>query len=440
VEKIIGIFGLNRGRLLRKVVGINFEFNLGAAMKNSWMWVGLGVVAGLFAGSAGAQDWPQWRGTDRDAKVTGFTAPSTWPKQFTQKWKVSVGIGDTTPALVGDKLYVLSRVGAEEVISCLNIADGKPIWSDKYATPAVSGASAREHSGPRSTPAVVDGKVVTLGVTGVASCLDASTGKVIWRKDEFPGAWPQFYTSYSPIVADGKAIFLLGGGAKSAAVAYDLEKGDVKWKTDGVAPAYASGSLLMVDGVKQIAVMADADVVGIGVVDGKVLWKVSFPVAGRAYNAATPMVTDGQTVIITGQGRGTQAVRIEKQGDGFTAKPLWKNAQVGTAFNTPVIKDGFIYGLSDRNQLFCLDLKTGETKWTDTTNRGSNYGTLVDAGSVIFAQAQNGNLAVFAPDSSAFKEAANVKVAEKSVFSYPIISGKKVIVRDVDSVTLWTIE
>jgi outer membrane protein assembly factor BamB len=152
------------------------------------------------------------------------------------------------------------------------------------------------------------------------------------------------------------------------------------------------------------------------------------------------MVVDGQTVIIAGQGRGTLAVKIEKQGDAFAVKEVWKNTQVGVAFNTPIVKEGFIYGLSDRSVYFCLDLKTGETKWNDTTNRGSNYGSLVDAGSVIFAQAQNGNLAVFSPDGSAYKELANVKVAEKSVFAYPIISGKRVFVRDMDSVTMWAIE
>ena len=136
------------------------------------------VVCGfvLAAGIVSAQDWPQWRGANRDGKATGFTAPATWPKELKQEWKVTVGPGDSTPALVGDKLFVFTRDGAEEVILCLNAADGKEIWRDKYPAPAVTGAAGR-HPGPRSSPTVADGKVVTLGVGGTVSCLDAGIGQ-----------------------------------------------------------------------------------------------------------------------------------------------------------------------------------------------------------------------------------------------------------------------
>src|ERR1039457_7253741 len=129
------------------------------------------AVAGLLAiiaGCALAQDWPQWRGANRDAKASGFTAPKTWPKELTQKWKVSVGLGDATPALVGNNLYVFPRRGDDEVIRCLDAGNGKELWQEKYAPKAVSGPAA-QHSGPRSSPSVADGKVVTLGVGGVLS-------------------------------------------------------------------------------------------------------------------------------------------------------------------------------------------------------------------------------------------------------------------------------
>ncbi|HUV66205.1 MAG TPA: PQQ-binding-like beta-propeller repeat protein, partial [Sedimentisphaerales bacterium] len=122
------------------------------------------VVIG--ASCAWAQDWPQWRGPDRDGKVAGFTAPQTWPQELKLKWSVPVGQGDSTPALVGDKLYVCTRQGDEEATLCLDARTGKELWNDKYAAQAVTGAASR-HPGPRSSPAVADGKVVTLGVGGV---------------------------------------------------------------------------------------------------------------------------------------------------------------------------------------------------------------------------------------------------------------------------------
>ena len=82
-----------------------------------------------------SQDWPQWRGTNRDGKVTGFTSPKTWPEQLTQKWKVTVGLGDATPALVKDRIYVYSKVGENEVLSCIDVATGKQIWQSQVIRP-----------------------------------------------------------------------------------------------------------------------------------------------------------------------------------------------------------------------------------------------------------------------------------------------------------------
>ena len=94
------------------------------------------------AGSVLAQDWPQWRGANRDGKASGFTAPEKWPQQLTPKWKVTVGTGDSTPALVGDKLYVFARQGGDEVTLCLDAATGKEVWQDKSAAEEVKGPSA----------------------------------------------------------------------------------------------------------------------------------------------------------------------------------------------------------------------------------------------------------------------------------------------------------
>ena len=168
-------------------------------MKNASRVIGTGVLAGAFLGAGVllAQDWPQWRGPGRDGKASGFEAPAAWPQELGQGWKAQVGAYDSTPALVGDRLYVFARQGGDEVTLCLNAADGKEVWTDRFAVAGISGPAARAHAGPRSSPAVADGKVVTLGVTGVLSCLDAASGKVLWRKEDIKGA-PRFFTSSSP--------------------------------------------------------------------------------------------------------------------------------------------------------------------------------------------------------------------------------------------------
>ena len=409
-------------------------------MRTARRWVGLMAVGVMLiaGGAAQGQDWPQWRGPNRDGKVTGFVAPQTWPQALKQVWKVTVGAGDATPALVGDRLYVFVRQGDEEVTLCLNAADGKEIWHDKYAAQAVTGAPAR-HPGPRSSPTVADGKVVTLGVGGVLSCLDAATGKVVWRDKEFTQAVPKFFTGMSPIVVDGMCIAHLGGPGEGALLGLDLATGQVKWKWTGDGPAYASPVLLTVDGTKQIVTVTEKSLVGVAAADGKLLWQVSASAEGRFYNSATPIV-DGQTVIYTGQGAGTKAVRIEKQGGVFVAKEIWSNAEIGTGFDTPVLKDGLVFGLSDKGNLFCLNARTGGTAWTDATKRGGGFAAVLDAGACLLALPSDSVLLAFKPSDKAYAELAHIKVADTPVYAHPVIAGKRIFVKDQDALALWTLE
>jgi len=398
-----------------------------------------GCLVVMIASCAVAQDWPQWRGPNRDGKVSGFTAPKKWPKELTEKWKTTVGLGDATPALVGDRLYVFTRQGGDEVTLCLNAGNGKEVWRDKYAAQAVTGAASR-HPGPRSSPTVANGKVVTLGVGGVVSCLNAADGKVVWRKDPFPKVVPRFFTSMSPIIVDGMAIAHLGGKGNGAIIAYNLASGNEKWRWADEGPEYASPVLLTVGGTKQIVTLAEKSIVGIGVANGKLLWQLPFVPVKRAYNAATPIV-DGQMVIYTGGGRGTKAVKIEKKGDGFTAKELWSNPDVATQFNTPVLKDGLLFGLSNRSNLFCINAQTGQTAWTDTTTRGrGGFAAIVNAGSVILALPSNSELIVFKPSGKAYSELASIKVSETPTYAQPVIAGNRIFIKDQETMTMWTIE
>ena len=108
---------------------------------NRSIGVMVGCVVLICAAHVVAQDWPQWRGANRDGKVAGFTAPATWPETLIEKWKTTVGSGDATPALVGQRLFVFARQGDDEVTLCLSAADGSQLWQDKYAAQAVTGAA-----------------------------------------------------------------------------------------------------------------------------------------------------------------------------------------------------------------------------------------------------------------------------------------------------------
>ena len=402
----------------------------------------VGALAGgliLMSGTAGlAQDWPQWRGANRDGKVAGFTAPQNWPAELARKWSVTVGAGDATPALVDGKLYVFARQADAEVTLCLSASDGKELWRDTHAAQAATGPGAR-HPGPRSSPTVAAGKVVTLGVAGVLSCLDAGTGEVLWRKDPFPNVVPRFFTSMSPLVVDGMCVAHLGGAGNGAMIAYDLTSADEKWRWDAEGPDYASPVLLTVDGSKQIVTLTEKSIVGIGAADGKLLWQLPFEPQRRAYNSATP-IASGDTVIVTGAARGTKALKIERQGDGFAAKELWSNAEIATQFNTPVLKDGLLFGLTNRSNLFCLNAKTGETAWLDTAQHGRGFAAVLDAGAVMLALPNTSELIVFKPDAERYAELARIKIADTPTYAHPLVAGNSIFVKDQETLALLLLE
>jgi outer membrane protein assembly factor BamB len=187
-----------------------------------------------------------------------------------------------------------------------------------------------------------------------------------------------------------------------------------------------------------IVVQTEKNLISVAVTDGKLLWQVASPAERRFYNSATPIV-DGQTVIYTGQGQGTRAVKIQKEGDNFIAKELWRNEELGTGFNTPVLKDGWLFGLSDRGKLFCMNAGTGKTAWIDDTDY-KNFGAILDAGSVILALPSNSELIAFKPDEKEYAEVAHIKVADTPTYAHPVIAGKRIYVKDEEALTMLMVE
>jgi len=419
------------------------------------------ALFGLVSFSLTAADWPQWRGPNRDAKVSDFKIPVTWPKELKQEWRVEVGDGAATPALVGNMLFIHTREGGDEVVRCLDASNGKEIWQQKYA--AQPSTDPAHFEGPRSSPAVADGKIVTLGARGMLSCFDAESGKKLWSKDEFR-TWPQFFVASSPIIVDGLCIAQLGGENNGSLVAYDLTTGTQKWQWREAPTAYASPMLMTAGGMKLIIAQVGDGIAAINAADGTKVWDT---IDRGRYNAVTPIV-DGDTLIyLIGSAK---AVKFEKDGDKFIAKNLWTNPQNRLNFNTPILKDGMLIGLSERHELFCFNTQTGKTPWTAPLPRltamaggdpgggkgkgkggfgkgggggmraDAGYGSIVDAGSVLMALIPSGQLLIIGPSGTEFKQLASYKVSDKPTYAYPIVAGNRIYIKDKDSVTLWTVE
>ncbi|HEY2784034.1 MAG TPA: PQQ-binding-like beta-propeller repeat protein [Fimbriiglobus sp.] len=438
-------------------------------------WI-LGTACGFAAlATASAGDWPQWRGPTSNNKVVDFKVPATWPAKLSQKWKTPVGNGVSCPVLAGDKVYAFARVDGDEVITCLDANTGNKLWSDKFPAKAPN-PPAQNFPGPRATPAVGDGYVVTFGVEGTISCYDAATGKLAWRKENT--GKPRFSTAASPLIADGLAVVFVGGDNKGALTAYDLKTGEPKWKWTGEGAMYGSPVLATIDGTKQVVTLAARSLAGVAFADGKLLWKTPFT---SQYNSGTPVV-DGDTIYVSAQRMGTIAFKITKDGDKFTAKQEWKKPFATTNYNSPILKDGLLYALAGGGgggmggggrggrgggggrggrgggggggrgmgggagvpnvgsaTLTCLDAKTGDTKWKMDTPLG-DCGEVFDVGSYLLALTNKSELIAFKPSDKAFEEVAKYKVSDSATWAAPIITGNRIFVKDKDSVILWTVE
>jgi outer membrane protein assembly factor BamB len=321
-------------------------------------------------------------------------------------------------------------------------------------------------------------------VRGTLTCLDASSGKVLWRKDDFSGAAPKFYTSSSPLIADGMCVAILGSTDDGAIVAYYLDKGEQKWKWTGDGAAYASPVMMTVGDAKLIVAETNGKIVALSAADGKLMWETPFATQGMGgYNAATPVV-EGQTIIYSGSKRGTRAVKLEKEGDKLSAKELWKNDEKSVQFSTPVVKDGKVYGITEGNELFCLSLEDGKTLWAEQVGPaggggggrargpdgaapggqrqgggpgvpaggrgggggrgmgggGRGYGSIVDAGHVLLALTPASDLIVFQPGDKAFTQVAKIKVATTPTYAYPVLAGKRIFIKDQNAVTAYVVE
>ncbi|MCK5192617.1 MAG: PQQ-binding-like beta-propeller repeat protein, partial [Desulfobulbaceae bacterium] len=232
----------------------------------------------------------------------------------------------------------------------------------------------------------------------------------------------------------------LGGAGNGAIIAYEMNSGNELWRWAEEGPDYGSPVLLTIDSKKMIVSPTEKSIIGVGLSDGKLLWKLPFVPQSRAYNAATPIV-HGNTVIYTGAGRGTHAVQIEKQGEDFVVSELWSNADLAVQFNTPVLKQNLLYGYSNTGILFCLDAVTGQTAWTDTIKHDrSGFAAILDVGPVIMALPSSSELIVFKPLKEEYSELANIKIADLPTYATPVVAGNRIYIKDEQSITLWKIK
>ena len=400
------------------------------------VFVGLSIAV---AGQNRTSDYTQWRGPNRDGAAAGFTAPATWPEKLTQKWKVEVGTGYATPLVVGNRLYMFSRQGGDEVMSALDPANGKVLWRTAYPIAVEMHPAATKHGpGPKSTPVFADGKLFSIGFAGTVTAFDAATGKQLWQK---PGTTPlPMFNShaFSPIVDRGLVIFHTGGHMQGALTAFDVNTGAVKWSWAGDGPGYGSPVIAEFGGTRQLVTITQGKIVSVDPATGALLWERPY-VSANFTNAVTPVVY-GQTLIVSGNGGPTVAVAVKKENNQWVTSTAWENADVQYRLSNSVLVGDTLFGLSSRNmgQYFSIDPKTGKTLWTSEPRQAGNA-AVVYAGDLVFSLEDTGDLKVFRRGATAFEMVKKYTVAESETWTQPTFIGNRIFVKDVSNLALWTL-
>ena len=401
------------------------------------------IVVGFvvtFVVSVAAQ-WPQWRGPNRDGVVAAANVPSAWPAKPTIKWTQKVGEGYSTPVVANGCIFVHGRQDPEETVVALDLATGTPVWTAKYRSAFNKNKYANEMSkGPFSTPLVANGIVYTLGTSAVLSAFDEATGALKWRKDwskEIDTSKMFTGTAMSPIIDSGVLVVHVGDDGAGAFHAFDPATGAENWTLAGHGPGYASPIVASFGDTRQLITMTDKAVVGIAVADGKELWQVPFPDEWNE-NIVTPVVS-GEVLIVSGIRKGTFGYRIARTGTAFAATQVWHNGDMPMYMSSPVVDAGIVYGFSNRRkgQLFALDATSGRVRWA-TEGRTSANVALQIAGPNLVVLTTDGDLIVVKRSAEKYEELQRYKVADSQTWAQPVLLKDGVLIRDVDSVKLWS--
>ncbi len=392
---------------------------------------------------ATAADWPQWRGPQRDgiSRETGLL--KTWPEDGPKLiWQIdNVGDGYSTPAVVGDRMYLMSNQGDEnEFVKALSVKDGAEIWSVRVGKVGVNRGP--QYPGARSTP-TVDGKLLyALGSDGDLVCLERDSGNIRWQKNlrsDFGGRHGAWAYAESPLV-DGEKLIVTPGGAEGTLVALEKGTGEVIWKSQvpgGDEAGYASVIIVETGGVKQYVQFQQKGLVGIEANTGKFLWRYEKTAQDSPANIPTPVAQDGMIYSASNRGGGG-LVKLNVQPEGVVAEEVYFSKMLPTSIGGTVVLGGHLYGTSGQSTL-CVDFKTGDVKWQE---RGIGAGAVLYADGNLYVHGENGDVALIEATSEKYNERGKFKPSEQpkrgqreQAWTYPVVANGRLYLRDKN--VLW---
>lgn len=392
------------------------------------------VLAAL-TGFAFAKDWPRWRGPDGNGISTEAGLTLSWEDEPKKLWQTKIGTGYSSVSVVGDKLFTLGLEEVEkkglfkkakgaEVARCLDAKTGKEIW--KHAYP--SQFSPKFYDGGTSGTPTVDGDhVYIFGQSGEMLCLTIADGKVVWEKNLAKelgfgiGTWG---LTGSPFIEGD--LLILNAGTHGTAV--NKKTGEVKWKSGEGKAGYATPVPFEVDGERLLAIFSANGLNAVDPKTGKLAWNYEW-LTKYEVNAADPIpLADNRMFISSGYGRGGAVLKLSRGG----AEVVWENKDIRTQFNPAVEIGGYLYGIdgntSDGSKATfkCVDAKDGSVKWSERTG----FGGVMAVGETLIILNERGELMTAKATPAGYEELARAQVIGKKCWTVPTVANGQLWVRN----------
>ena len=408
-------------------------------------WAGVLIVGLLGFTESRADDWPQWRGPNRDGvwRETGLleTIPATGLKV---RWRARIGNGYSGPVVAQGRVFVTDHLVPSEVerVLCFEEATGQPLWVHSYPCDY---EDMEYGNGPRASPTVHEGKVYTLGTKGHLLCLDAATGELVWKIDLAKGynaRIPRYGASAAPMVVGDLLIVCAGGQPDACVIAFDRKTGQQRWKALTDRPAYSAPLVIMAGGCQQAIVWTADHINSLEPTTGKVYWQVPYKTTfDEAQVVASPVLHKDMLLCLAAWYRGSVMVKLDSEKP--AAAQFWRTrSKPSTSFSTPLFHDDrHFYAIENDGCLRCLDATTGDEVWETRQPTSTRLGNahLTPNGDRVFLFNHTGHLILARLTPQGYQELGRCLLVEPTAgyraqgpvtWSHPAYANKSVFARN----------
>jgi outer membrane protein assembly factor BamB len=374
---------------------------------------------------ASTNDYPQYLGPDRTGMLKGPVLARDWKAQPPELlWRQPIGPAWSGFAVSANLALTQEQRGEEEMVVCYDLLSGKVLWShadNAHYLTTIAG------EGPRATPTIVSNRAYALGATGILNCLELANGKSVWSKriiQDNQSRTNDWGVSCSPLVMDQLVVISAGGKNGRSLVAYQGETGDLVWNGGDDEAGYSSPCSITLAGMRQILIFNAGGIAAHDPASGRILWDYPWP-RGHPHVALPVALPDDHLLVSSGYGTGSELLKI-KRGEKWSAAKIWKSIRLKSKFANLVYYDGYIYGLDD-GILVCLDPANGDLKWKEGRY---GHGQIILVGKLLLVMAESGDVVLLEPSPEAHRELTRFSALQGKTWNPHALAGEYLLVRN----------